>query len=273
MNECKMTSDEDKKRLLADYRARKAAKNDGKIKKLSNQDEKNDEINSSLFTAKFCDGAVECSILADQGSDASVLPPHIFERMILADPNLEAVELKRVRTYDTVDSNATPLSSSRRVIASVLLNIRHGTHLCLRRMEWMISDQQIEHAIISRHVLSALGLDNRLLLAAASDRFNGEVDVPDLISNSSENPRTKAGTIQSLLKNRDFGFGSTFHSQGEGKDDLDHSEIYIDLGEDVPEDLTNALTERVKDARKNGMSESGCKQLGNLLDKYKAVFE
>ena len=52
-----------------------------------------------------------------------------------------------------------------------------------------------------------------------------------------------------------------------------HSDIYIDLGEDDPEDLTNGLTERVKDARKNGMSESGCKKLGNLLDKYKAVFK
>jgi len=272
MNECENTSTEDKKKFVEAWRAKKAAKKDGNIRKLSHQGDQGNLKNSSMFSAKFCDGAVQCSLLADQGSDGNILPPHVLDKIVQVSPNLNVVKLNRVHLYEMVDKTAQPLSCSRRVTASVMLNIRHGTTLCLRRMDWMVSDKPVAHAIISRHVLWALGLDNRVLLAAASDRFDGQVDIPDLMESQSRS-HVQAGTIQSLLRGRDFAFGSTYHSQGETGDDLDESGIYIDLGEDDPEDLTKALSGRVQQAKEKGLTDSGCNMLTNLFKTYKSIFE
>lgn len=59
----------------------------------------------------------------------------------------------------------------------------------------MISDHPINQAILSRHILFALGLDNRVLLTAAGDRFNGEVYIPDLMAKDNESMDARDGTV------------------------------------------------------------------------------
>lgn len=48
--------------------------------------------------------------------------------------------------------------------------------------------------------------------------------------------------------------GSTFHSQGANEmDALEDSDVYLDLGDDPPEDLDFALKGSVKQAKENGL--------------------
>lgn len=169
------------------------------------------------------------------------------------------------------------LTSRNRVRATVLLKIRHGTNLFIRWLDWMINEKPIPNAILSRRILATLEIHNRLLLAAASDRFNGLVDMPPLTAASSgyaqpEGQRS-AGTIQSLLQDRYFALGSSFHIQCESKDNVDDCVIYVDLGEDNPDNLECALQDRVKQTSDNGMSEAGCKKLTNPLQSYKYIFD
>lgn len=273
LNECEITSREEKKKLLsAYYEAKKRKGSGGHVGQLASDSDILDH--SSLFSASFCNGAVETTVLADQGSDACILPPSTLHKLQRANPNLKVVTLDRTVYYETVDKSATSLPCSRKIKASILLRIRHGTNLSLRNVEWLISDKPVGRAIISRHVLRALGLDNRVLLAAASDRFKGAVDVPDILEAQDNIDTAQGGSIHSLLEQHSFEFGSTFHHQrGTEEDSLEDSDIYIDLGEDSPDKLKACLAERVHEARTNGMSDDGCKQLSNLLDKYESVFE
>lgn len=272
MTDCEMTSPEDKQKFLAAYHEGKKGKGKGgKIGQLTGD---NLEEHSSLFSASFCNGAVETTVLADQGADASILPSHLLEKLRKADPQLKVIDLDRTVYYETVDKSAASLPCSRKIKAGVLLRIRHGTNLSLRNVEWLISDKPVGRALISRHVLRALGLDNRVLLATASDRFKGVVDVPDLLDTQDKRDSAADGSIHSLLQRHTFEFGSTFHSQGGTEEDkLEDSDIYIDLGEDTPDKLDTALHERVQQARANGMSEAGCDRLSNLFEKYHSVFE
>ena len=164
----------------------------------------------------------------------------------------------------------------------MLLRVRYGTNLSLRGVEWLVSDRPVGHALISRHVLCALGLDNRVLLAAATERFKGCVDVPELLERQTKNdsalrktPRnTNNGSICSLLQKRNVEYGSTFHSHGGTEEDkLEDSDIYVDLGEDTPEELKAAFAARVDQVRENGLSEAGTVKLAALLQKHKKVFE
>ncbi|PXF40026.1 hypothetical protein BWQ96_10260 [Gracilariopsis chorda] len=90
MNECPITSDEDKKKLVAEYheakRARKGAEKKRKGDKykgnIGTVDGAEIEKNSSLFSATFCTGAVEGIVLADQGSDINVIPPSFLTLML-----------------------------------------------------------------------------------------------------------------------------------------------------------------------------------------------
>ena len=137
-----------------------------------------------------------------------------------------------------------------------------------------MSDKPVCHVLISRHVLRALGFDNRVLLAGATERFNGSVDVPENLQKQKRVDAALGGSIHIVLQRRNQDFGSTFHSHGSTQEDkLEDSNIYIDLGEDVPEDLDVALAARVEQACANGMSIEGSKKLADIIQQHKQIFD
>lgn len=52
-------------------------------------------------------------------------------------------------------------------------------------------------------------------------------------------------------------------------DGLENDDVYIDMGEGPDEDLVKELWTRVKEARANGISEDGAKELRRILFKHK----
>lgn len=272
MNECPNTTAAKKKELLDAYRAKtpKFSKDrSGSVGQISSSKK---EESCSLFEATFCDGAVEVSVLAEQGSDVNLTPPHVLDLIKKSDSTLKIENLGRTFYYGTVDKSAPALPCSRLVHANLMLNVRHGTQLALRGMEWMVSDKPVQNVLINRHVLQSIGLDNCKLLAAAADRFRGVVNVPELLGNNDRKSTVDSGSIQSLLRENNLEFGSTFHSQGGSEDDrLDDSSVYVDIGEDTAEALDSALASRVEQALTNGISPDGSKKLDFLLQKYKRV--
>ena len=55
-------------------------------------------------------------------------------------------------------------------------------------------------------------------------------------------------------------------------DCLEDSEVYVDIGDDPDEELSNALDAMVRDGRQHGLSEDRCTPLTEFLKKHKSVF-
>lgn len=74
-----------KKKFLDAYRALRALGNNENLSKLTDLKNKN---NSSILSPKFCDDAVQCQLLADQGYDSCIFSPQVFAPMRKVDSDL-----------------------------------------------------------------------------------------------------------------------------------------------------------------------------------------
>jgi len=277
VDECPKTSEEERIRLkkeLAERRRARAGSHDqkrGRSVGAVQKSDSNDE-NTSLFSASFCNGALEVQVLTDQGSDGNIISPSILKALAESDPSLEVKPLRGPVEFSNAHSKAKKISCRREIAADVMLRIRHGTNLMLRGIRWLVSDEEVQYVFVARHVLAALGLNNRVLLSAAADRHGGVVDIPALLRKDGHADTSSTGgreSIHSILCARGLGYGSTFHSEGGAEEDfLEDKDVYVDLGEDSPEELEEALADMVAQARANGISDAGAARLENMLKKY-----
>ncbi len=100
------------------------------------------KFHSSLFTGIFCD-SIEAVVSADNGSDDTLMPPHILRAIIQADTNTMVVDLDtpvefNMAVYAKPGQEPYTVVCLQSVNASVRLNIRHGTSLLLRNITWVI---------------------------------------------------------------------------------------------------------------------------------------
>ncbi len=58
----------------------------------------------------------------------------------------------------------------------VELHARQGTTLILRNLKWLVTEQRVLESLLGRPMLDVLGLNSSDILAAASDKYGGEVD-------------------------------------------------------------------------------------------------
>ncbi len=71
--------------------------------------------------------------------------------------------------------------------------------------------------------------------------------------------RTK---IRSLLADRDYEYGSTYHGEViDNEDCLNDARMYINLGEDPESAVDDALADLLRKASENGLSTKGSKRL------------
>lgn len=236
MNECSNTSEEDKARFIRKWREEKEKKKDsGHVGRLSA-----DEIDShsSLFTSTLVDGAVECVALADQGSDVNLMPQKVFQAYCSSVKDSKVVDLADPRTYNGVGGGR--ISYNKKVTADITLRIGHASKLLLRNVEWYVSDEESEKILLSILLLEALGLNNKTLLKAACDRYNV---VFDMTENMVEDEVPPCPSISAVREEGVFHIsGSPYETENEEGD------MYIDLGEDTEEELTQELEKRIEEA-------------------------
>ena len=227
IKDCPITSEEEKSKLKEEYhegtRRNRQGSFTGKISKIST-----DSIDghSLLFLASFCKGAVEAVAMADQGSDANILSPSDLRSITEADQSIKPIPLKKIHTFSNALQSAQPIRCCTTVQATVRLRVRHGNSLSLANIKWFVSEDELECIYIGRDVLAALGLDNRKLLAIASDRNHGFVDVEALKELGQPNEAcagVAAGSIRIIMAACSDDFGSTLHEKGDdGPDALEN---------------------------------------------------
>lgn len=151
------------------------------------------------------------------------------------------------------------------------LYIRHASKLWLREVKWKVANADFEYLIIGRPVLQSIACDNKAIPAAVCDQNDGVLNIPKALiadARKKDEDVEANGTIAAMMR------GVVFHSSAnEGDDGLEDSNGNIDLGEDEPQEVKNALKNLVKEAEKNGMSQGGTTHLSELLMEFKSVFD
>lgn len=66
------------------------------------------------------------------------------------------------------------------------VHIRHGIAWKIRRLRWLVSDQDMPKSILGRPILDALGLDTKGILAADADKYAGTIDANQFTMNMSQ---------------------------------------------------------------------------------------
>lgn len=258
--QCPISDDATKTRLRNEYRLAKKARIDkGKIASVIDQ---NGRHHSALFSAAFLKGSVTCHVLADQGADANLLPPDVFEQLRHSS-EVTVNPLRPSRNYKTI-SGDTCVHCESEIISDVQLKIRHGSNLILRNVRWHVSNEKLESAILGRAVLESLGCDNRTMLEAAISKYDGDVDVAKRLT---QEEMEREGSIAALYGE------SLYHSGADEEDGLENIEEQAEFGDDPPSLIQAELEKRVEEAVQSGLSAKGKKRLLATLAKFPDVFK
>ncbi|CAN8074420.1 unnamed protein product [Agarophyton chilense] len=136
------------------------------------------DSHSALFSATFRQDAVEVVLMADQGSDVNLIPEDILKTVQSSAPGREVRELNPPHVYTGIGKTSGEVCCTHQVVMDLYLRIRHGTRLVLRLIPWKNAKVKSESVIIGRHLLQAIGCDNKALLTAACDKHNRVINVP-----------------------------------------------------------------------------------------------
>ena len=110
-----------------------------------------------------------------------------------------------------------------------------------------------------------LGLDAKETLAAASYKFNGEVDVAGLVLTEEHADGSVARIVSSGI----------FHSTAAAEEDASltkEDRNWLDLGEDTEEDIQSAFRSMLDEAAQNRLPTSGNTKLCVMLQDYPDLF-
>lgn len=220
---------------------------------------------------------MEAVLLVDQGAHANVMSMKVANQVSESCSGFSIQTLDRVYKFRSSLSSAEPLQCNSMIACDVTLRVRHGSTLVPRNAKWMLTNDPIDRVHLGWHSLTALGLENRKLLAAAADRLKGSVHMNISmkeagISNEAVSEQEE-GSNRRLMESRSFELGSTFHScGGTGKCDADIEELYIDLSDHPKEKLEESMKKMIKKAGTEGMSAEGLKKLKRLAYKYEHIF-
>lgn len=138
IDDCPRTSDAEGRRLKDQYHANKKARSDEGIDRKqgkfvgSIETSGESQDNTSMFSASFCNGAVEVTVLADQGSDGNLISPSVLKVITESDPNVLIKQLPSPVHFSSAHTAAQKITCSKEITADVLLRIRHGNNLLLR---------------------------------------------------------------------------------------------------------------------------------------------
>lgn len=192
--DCKKCEDQaEKDRLLQEHRDKKKAATVVRDEKEQSQED------SAIINATFA-GTVTRDTCADLGSDINLLPPDVLSVLISerADVNITVFNVPRqygMAVQTSTEDKPIYVECDRSVTTTTELHIRHGTSLSLRNVTWLVAKQPTAEPLLNRPVLEALGLDARKALEAACDRYQGNVDVTELLSE----PAYREGTVACLM--------------------------------------------------------------------------
>eukprot|EP00171_Calliarthron_tuberculosum_P022992 IDg22992t1 len=205
---------------------------------------------------------VQVVALGDTGSDLSALPSSIFEIVIKAEPGVVSKVLATPMKFQTAIAQTAcqelKFTASRTATIAVTI-ILPGSNISvrIRGVELAIVDQEMDEILLGRPFLKAIGFD----LNEHFQRVHSEVHDKHFEE----------------LKNSSAKIASTAY-KGMVYQEVEDDPIQLPdvvsagIGNDSDKEIDEAFNGMLKEALKNGISQSGHTCLKSLLAKYRSVF-
>lgn len=191
----------------------------------------------------------------------------MFSEKILEEmPTLQPVALRAAQVYKR-GTGVPSLTYKSKINLDVFLRTRHRSNLTLQNIVWKISTANIQMLIKGKRVLESLACNNREMLMAARDRYGGDINVTERLSED-RNEKDRSGKFAAL-------FGEAlFHNREIVEADGPHDEDFCIAFDNVSqEDIGQELGKRVCKAVMNKFSDTGAKRLKASIGIYKQSFK
>lgn len=147
-------------------------------------DVQSDNRSSSVFVTVF-DNKPKGQICADNGADGSNMDGCTLRAIEGTGADIEVEKLYLPRVFKMAaappDGKRTTLTCTNIACINTALKIRHGSELVLNNIRWLIMEQSLSDFLLGHHLLGALGLTTRWLLAAAACGFPVFIDAERLV--------------------------------------------------------------------------------------------
>lgn len=119
--------------------------------------------------------------MADQGADANFISASFLEEIKNYLPSWQMEELSLSLIFPSVTEDPC-IMCAQSIFLDVFLQIRHGTSLIPRNINWKLTDEDLKTPIIARNVLESLGCDNRDMLLAAPNMMRDDINVSEKLN-------------------------------------------------------------------------------------------
>ena len=254
VKDCEDTSEEEKKALLKHHYDEKKRK----LSRLSCPTQKDGRWSSMI------EGLVPCSALGDIGADESAIP-----RCILNNLSHEGIQVRVEQLAQPIRLSAAvqlpdqvSFSASARLKLSITLSLP-CVPLRLRRVEFLVVDQDMDEILLGRPLLRCLGFD----LGDHLEKFRDKIDNADVESLMNSSPEGDTFKIASLPQYKGLWYNSTEEDPIPASDSITEDASVMDNS-----DVEKALEAALSDASLKGMSEEGLNILRTMLREFKDIF-
>lgn len=205
--------------------------------------------------------------LGDIGADYSAVPRRLVQKLVkfgseipesVLDSPLKLSVAVRLPKND-------PIIATSKVFLSIRLKLPCGP-LCLRRVEFIVVENDMEEILLGRPLLKCLGFDLGRHLEDVRDKYHN-ADVSSLMPVAAE-PES-----ESLVLNRFAAYTGIRYNDADSDSDpipLPNS-IGASMGIDSEQDIETAITNTVRSAEANRISEEGSARISRLLASYRDI--
>lgn len=257
MKDCKSTSEEMKKELLAEfYEEKKNLKSVTRVPVVPTPNAAEGRYQVMI------EDKIQAVALGDYGSDINAIPASIYETVIASEPTITTQTLPKPMLLKLAIANATEQGSdftaSRTSYMSVTI-VLNGSNIPvrIRGVEFAVVDQEMDEVLLGRPFLKAIGFD----LEEHLQRVHRHVH--DKHIEELQSSRVKLAAVE---------------YKGMAYQEIDDDPIDLPdvasagFGKDSKEEIDEALERNMEEARCNGLSPKGQERLKNILLGYRDVF-
>ena len=250
LKDCKITSKEQAKKLLADYRARKKQKTAKCRDNLTQSRDGRYKI--------FLEG-LETIAIGDTGADFNCIPISMFRKLNHSEENIRVkdinppIEIENAISLDDEEKFAT---ASRQVELTLTIIIP-GCELPVRlkNVSFVVVDQGMTESIIGRPLLKTLGFDLNEHLKSVRDRIDG-MSVEDI----------------KVAKQASISYQGTRYRDCNDDPVEQPSILKHNFGVDSKQSIDKAFQNILHHAKKNGISPKGLSELEAMLETFRDNF-
>jgi hypothetical protein len=263
-----MTSEEDKEKLLADYRSKKDREPGKKRSKLAAARAEHSQGSTAdptkgRYKVRLAE-CVEVVALGDYGADYSAISKDLLQQLTTTGYNVGMYQLpKPIKLAAYVKSTRAgdiEITADRMVRMNIVISLPCGP-LRLRRVEFLVVDQEMDEVLLGRPLLATLGFD----LTSHLEKVFDQVDDMDISSDVGASG--SSGKMASMSSYTGLRYDRTEDDPVKPLGFAGNDMAEVDIA-----DVRKACATLVMKTKEAGISTSGLERIRAMMKRYEDVF-